>query len=748
MDLAVTGRLSEEQEQALFGGLSDVSVEVANRYDQWVRSGSSDAKSAAIALGDPLLVQLERLHQFHQGRIDSAQNAIIAQDGDPEVLYEQKPWQLDRGFALAAAGQLSWLHYRLAMLHGDQKENRQVWLKKSVKEFSEFVYAQDRKMSEESLLGRAMAETELGERDQAAGDLKVILDRGKESPLYWTARLALAQVKAGAGNADALSETQKLLGEASAAGLPGDTLNQIRLMRLEALAVAASKGTGESHRQEAIALGRQLSGLGPVWSKRVSDLALAHLKDPRQLLGSSASAEWIAAENLASEEKFKEAAAAYEAIVRSTEAAAREHATDVHHRLGICYFRLGRFADAEREFRAYLSAAPQGPLSGESAYLQFRAAEGVYRDKPSVDTRDRFASAVENFVTRYPKHENFYEGAFRWAEVLQGQRRFLEAADNFAKVKGTPAFEIRSASSELQCLSDAINSPPEGMGKEWADPLRNRAEEVYKRFERLTAAERSATPELRARATLSRAMAQSGGPAPRLANSLTTLADFEKRFPSLPELHPLASALRLAVASGLHRYDDAARGLDSLPPQANNPGFSDLLERIARSFLRTAADVSETDPAGGQRWAALAAKIFDRLKAEGRAVPAEVKSHLAQVYNEQGRVEEAAALYRELLKEQPRSKSLLRNAAMISDRRKAPKESAEYWARLAMLEEVATASWYDVRLSTAKALLAAGQADKACQSVEEVNGFRPDLRDGPTKKRFEEVAGQACQQKR
>ena len=89
------------------------------------------------------------------------------------MLYDQKWWQLDRGFSLAAAGQLSWLHYRCAMLHPEAKrEAAKQWLKKSVKEFSEFVYSQDPKMSGESLLGRAMAEKELGERDAAIGDLQ------------------------------------------------------------------------------------------------------------------------------------------------------------------------------------------------------------------------------------------------------------------------------------------------------------------------------------------------------------------------------------------------------------------------------------------------------------------------------------------------------------------------------------------------------------------------------------------------
>src|SRR5262249_10696100 len=161
--------------------------------------------------------------------------------------------------------------------------------------FSEFVYSQDPKLSGESLLGRAMAEKELGERDAAIGDLNAVLARGKDSPLYWPARLALADVKSSAGGGDALGRTQKLLSEASAAGMPSDTLNQIRLLRFEALATSAEKsgGLSDASRREAVALSQQLSQLGPMWSQRVYQIALAHMKDPRQLLGSTVSAEWV-----------------------------------------------------------------------------------------------------------------------------------------------------------------------------------------------------------------------------------------------------------------------------------------------------------------------------------------------------------------------------------------------------------------------------------------------------------------------
>lgn len=749
VDRAVAGRLDEAQEQALFGRLAEVSVQVADRYDQWVRTASSEHRAAATRLADGLRPLLEKLHAHHQGRIDKAQNEIIAADGNPEVLYEQRWWQLDRGFALAAAGQLAWLHYRSAMLHPDKEAQRKTWLQKSVREFSEFIAAQDEKMRLESYLGRAMAQRELGDRAEATADLDLVLAAGRSSPLYWPARLALGELRASQGGATALTETQRLLADAQAAGLPADTLNQIRLMRLDAMLVGADKGLSEATRRDAEALATQISRSGPSWSNRVTDVVLRRMKDPRPILGKSASSEWIAAENLAAEEKFEAAIEAYTAIARSTEPAAREHATDVHHRLGICYFRLDRFVEAEREFRAYLNAAPEGPLASEAAYLQFRAAEGIYRASPTTETRSSFQSAVENFVTRFPDHDSAYEGWFRYGELLQAERRYGEAADAYAKVKGPPLFEIRAASAEIQSLADALSVTAEGADATRAAELRARVRGTYTRFETLASANpKVAAEELRARTTLSVAMAQSAGAAPELQASLETLRDFETRHAGLPELHVLAVSLRLAVASGLRDYDEAASGVAKLPAGGGeSPQVLDILERIARGFLVTAADVAPADPASSQKWAGLAGAVFDRLKAAGRPLPGDVKTNLAQIYNEQGRLDDAAALYAELLAETPRSRTVLRNAAMLADRRGAAAEAADYWSRLAVLQDVATPAWYEARLAAAQGLLDSGRADRACESVSEVERFRPDLRDDATKKRFAELAARACRER-
>ena len=742
VDRAVAGSLGEDAEQALFGNLADVSVQVADAYDQWVRTGSEESRRAALGLGNSILPLLERLRAHHQGRIDKAQAEIIRQDGNPETLYTQKWWQLDRGFTLAAAGQLSWLHYRMAMLSPGEKEKRRQWLEKATKEFSEFLASSDQKVRLESLLGRGMSEGELGQTAEAAADLEMVLQEAKGTSLYWPARMALAQVRVAGGGA-ALSETQRLLAEAQSAGISAELLKQIRMLRFDALLNAmAAGGAGEGVRSEAASLAAQLSSLGPSYSQRVSQMTIARLKDPRPVLGQTVSAEWIAAENLAAAEKFDEAAKAYERIARSSDTT---HATEVHQRLGVCYFRLKRYGDAERELRTYLSKAPKGALATEAAYLQFRAAEGVFRASPTPETRASFLAVAENFVGKYPEHESRYEAAFRIGELLQDERRYMEAADAYAKVDGPPAFRMRAAAAELQTIADVITTS-EKLDAAKAKELHDRAEAAWVRFDKIVSAPgANASSDLRARTTVARAMAAGSGPGadPKLALSL--LDGFEQKYPDVRDLVLPTTAIRVAAATSLNLVDQAEPALRIL---AASPGteanYFDIVEKLAHALLRRSADEAPTDPSASQRWAAMATTLLDKMRAAGRPIPDEVRLNLAQSYVEQNRLNDAAAMYEQLLAATPDSRSLLRASALLADKRGRADEAAVHWAKLAQLQEVATPAWYEARLATASALAGAGQKDKACANVTEVEAFRPDLRDAATKQRFAEISAQVC----
>jgi hypothetical protein len=108
------------------------------------------------------------------------------------------------------------------------------------------------------------------------------------------------------------------------------------------------------------------------------------------------------------------------------------------------------------------------------------------------------------------------------------------------------------------------------------------------------------------------------------------------------------------------------------------------------------------------------------------------------------KLDQAALLYAELARENPRSRSVLRNAAMVASERGKPAEAADYWNRLAQLLEVASPAWYDARLQTARSLLAAGKAADSCSNLKEVDGFRPDLRDATTRQQYAEMTAKAC----
>ncbi|MFN2426125.1 MAG: hypothetical protein ABR587_06725 [Candidatus Binatia bacterium] len=291
-----------------------------------------------------------------------------------------------------------------------------------------------------------------------------------------------------------------------------------------------------------------------------------------------------------------------------------------------------------------------------------------------------------------------------------------------------------------------LNRVTEGIDATKAKELRVRSESAWERFQKLASASASpASDDLRARVTVARAIAAGSGPGADPATALSLLEGFETRFPEQTDLVLPSSALRLASAASLGLLEKAeppAKLLAAMPGTEAN--YFDLIEKLARALLRRSADDAPTDPAASQRWAAMATALLDRMRSAGRPIPDEVRRNLAQSYVEQDRLNDAAALYGQLLAATPDSRSLLRASALVADRRGESAESAGYWARLAQLQEVATPAWYEARLAAAAALAAAGSSDKACASVREVEAFRPDLRDAQTKRRFGELGAKVC----
>src|SRR5262249_28263630 len=152
----------------------------------------------------------------------------------------------------------------------------------------------------------------------------------------------------------------------------------------------------------------------------------------------------------------------------------------------------------------------------------------------SPETESTFFAVVENFVKNYPDHESHYEGLFRYAELLQGQRRYADAADAFENVDGPPAFRLRAAANELQCLADTITTT-DNIAPDRAAALRARAEDAWKRFDKLASSGggASASEDLKARTTVARAMAVGSGPGADSAQALALLDGFEAHYPQV-----------------------------------------------------------------------------------------------------------------------------------------------------------------------------------------------------------------------
>ena len=252
--------------------------------------------------------------------------------------------------------------------------------------------------------------------------------------------------------------------------------------------------------------------------------------------------------------KFKEAIPAYQAVLRSTEAGNREHANrgaSPARRLLLPpepVHRGGARVSCLPERRPAVCACRRKPPICSSAPR--RACTAKTRRRRRVTCSCRRSRTTSSTI---PKHESFYEGAFRWGEILQAERQLARGGGNLRAGQGSAG--LRGTRRRRECSNASpivLSNPPKDArqsvgggparaGREGVRPIREGGGELPVGRDR-----RSCAREPR----LAKAMTEAAGPAPRLAQSLDTLARFRE---ALPRGDRSPSARRSAAAGGGER---------------------------------------------------------------------------------------------------------------------------------------------------------------------------------------------------
>ncbi len=703
-------------------------------------------RSAIEALKEPLTA----IYDASSGAMEKLEQKIMEEDGDLEALYETPDFKTARITGSQALYYLNWLHYYGGRFYEGQK--RKELLEEAQKGFSEFTSGERRSdLMVESQLGRGLCALELGDIDSAQQDLKAVMNDAQASAERRAkARLALLDGYVRNGRAtEAVTLSEQLL-----AGASGAEANVVRYLRTRALLDAAKKqapADAARARQQAMALMEQLRRAGGAWEERVSAL-LASVDNPEQLAAgaSSAVAKWQLARMLLQKGDTKQATPLLEAVANSSEPDLQAYRGEARYYLAVGKFQAGQLNEAV----ALLDATPRDDNAGyipDADYLRFKAVEALVAKDASAVSPEAYEAAVRAFAG-HSEHKSAFEGAFRLGELLQRQRKFSEAVDAYAKVKGDTAFALRADFATLQCRFELLQQLGAGAVPAQRSQLMSEIAAALARFPDLAAAyekqpsKDGSVPlaQLRGKWAILKAAFETLQAQPDYTVVFRQLDGFENSHTDLSDLFPQVAKLRLTACLHLGRFQEATHEVQTNGALLKANNDAKTIEELAGAFIRAGANRKNSDGPGAYAAAEQAALALYELVVGDAETGMRTKLTLAKLYENSGDPKKAASLYQEALQANPTLIPALRGLARLAEGEQRPADALALWETITKNARGGDLLWYEGKYEVARLTQAVGKKKEACEQLTQLRPAMPGLTDADLKAKLSALYEQAC----
>ncbi|MDD1762942.1 MAG: tetratricopeptide repeat protein, partial [Methanothrix sp.] len=531
--------------------------------------------------------------------------------------------------------------------------------------------------------------------------------------------------------------------------------NLVRFIRIRALLAAVKNTPGvpaERYRQQALTQMEQLRRAGGGWEEKVAALAETAIADPEKwsVNATSAFAKWELAKLLAHKGDYKQAAPLLEGFISSSDAEARAHLGEAHYLLGLAKFQAGQHQEAADHLDAALKE-PNASYGADAAYVRFKALEALIAKSAGADVGPQYEQALRAYLAQYPDHKSAFEAQFRLGELLQAQRRFADASQAYAKVKGDPGFELRAQFATVQCQYELLQADEQRAAGPRRTALLSAIGAGLQEFEQQAAdyqkrkapSDQVPLAQMRAKAAIMSAVHSTLQPEPNDASILTALNGFEKYYPEQQDLFPQVVRLRLAAYQRLGRFADAEAEVRARSPVLASLGAA-AVEELAVGFVREGARRNgKGDAAANKAAQQVALRLYELLVSENEGA-GKAKLTLARLYENTGDLSKSAALYSAVLKADATSLAALRGLGRLAEAQNRPTEALAYWQRLTKAVRPGDVPWYQGSYEVARLTQAVGKKREACDLLDQLKPAMPGLSDADLRKKLDSLYQQTC----
>lgn len=732
--------------------------------------------STLMSTYDRLESMLNRMYTTYTKKKDTCIESV---DAGGTCDYTQ-PEQL----ALRALYPLSWLRFEGAALYAKEPATARRLLNQAIDGFTDSsLLILTPELIRENLIGRAYAERELGKYDHAeyahaVADFKRIIDAGPDTRQYRPAQQGLAMTYAAMGKTQQAQGMTSQLAE-NASGVQRAGLEMVRLRELfqqEAAASDPAKRAALHHEIVEFARSREDDKNG--WAIVVAT-AGDNVHDPVAEFGSTADGfeNWLGANVAYYKHQNLPAANLYWVAARSGKyPKAYKYAADL--------FYVGGRVDMVEKVAHDIASQPANPDAQWADYLLFKFPRLQWErtGMRSVELRDKWVGAAQNYLKNFPDGHYAYEPRFRLGELYQHQGQYVEAAKEYEQVRGNSDYDFTARFNAAECYYRALAAAggvntdnPNGLtpaaDSSTASAKQTDPADLEGLREKTIAALRAAislepNAERAAPATQHKALRDSRGRAIFMLATLlehqpkadyrevaTILDGYEAQYPAMKAKFNQTYEWRIEALDQIGQYPQLQREAQALVAHdAVDPAQNDYVKEIGLDFWRNAqAREAVGDHKGyveNARLTAIIYEYFARMVSE-RKIPAKnlsgTLSILGQAYLVMDEVDKAQAIFSQVAAADAASPDANAGLARIAQSKKDYKDAIDLWSRVESVAAESDPLFYEAKYSMAEIFALQGNLASACNKLTVTRSEHPNLGSPVMKAQWGELQHKLCE---
>jgi len=396
------------------------------------------------------------------------------------------------------------------------------------------------------------------------------------------------------------------------------------------------------------------------------------------------------------QKQYAKAIVRYKYLLSSSDPLIKKRMDDVYFRSGYCLCQKRQWQDALSSFESLFNKFPHSSFTGKAACLYYVAATNHYKENPEKSAYTRYIEAIQIYLKRCNDPKDKSEAHFQLGKYYQDKEKTKKALKEFSLV-----------------------------GEDSPNYLEARYSIVTANVDKLESLNKK---------------------------GLKMLDGFERKFPLNKQFHLTAKSLRMECYQQLQMFKEAKEEINSvLKEGVTNSDRWTFLNECASNFYEEAKRLRNKGKNSlAKQQSEMAFVVYKKLS----SIASENKSYkrfddsiqlrMAEIYRDENQIAEAKAIYKEILKGDPRSADAMYNLGLIYEKEGNWEEALETWRTFSKGLKTGSYYWFESRYKTAKVLNQLDRRDESCEITTMIHVLHPELRDESFKKKFMELQKEVC----